>query len=176
MVKITVNKANYSGETVGTAYVKSGQETNDATYILPTLPVGMSWAAITVEGTTPPLIKGGSDQPSITGNTLSFKTSSQPANTSATITIPILGGINYEDSNFALTVVATTPSPAPEPRQRYNLSVDPQSEWDFGQVLWNGLVHGKEFVVKNTGNRTLRQLSVSLSGDQAEHFERNSCM
>lgn len=342
VVKITVNKANYSGETVGTAYVKSGQETNDAAYILPTLPAGMSWGAITVEGTTPPLIKGGSDQPSIIGNNrLSFKTSSQPANTSAEIKIPILGGTNYNDSNFTLTVKAVAKTPvqisglnpknevyngqahqgysgtpsagaytgafeyrylgkpgtvypesqnpptkagyytvkvsvpdsdptymgelmidfvierrpvtvkaddqnmtvgtslppfnytvtgqlqneaalngapvlncaadgtqagmfdivvnmagvtytenykagnpasqngtltvrpasSPAPRPRYNLSVDPEGEWDFGKALRNAPVHGKEFVVKNTGNRTLRQLSVTLSGEQAEHFE-----
>lgn len=90
-----------------------------------------------------------------------------------------MSGLTYTDNykagdpasqNGTLTV-REVPSPSPAPRARYRLSVDPQSEWDFGQTLLNGPVHGKEFVVKNTGNRTLGQLSVSLSGEQAEYFE-----
>lgn len=100
LVKVT--SATYTGKTTDNIYVKSSQVTENVTYTLPTLPQGMSWGAVTVGGTAA-LIDGA---PTVSGNVLSFKTTAQPANTSATIKVNANGGTNYHDNVFTLTVTA----------------------------------------------------------------------
>lgn len=98
---VNITKASYDGQTTGNKFVKSDQVEN-VSYTLPTLPQGMSWGAVTVGGTAA-LIDGA---PTVSGNVLSFKTTAQAANTSATIKVIANGGVNYHNSNFVLTVTA----------------------------------------------------------------------
>lgn len=77
---------------------------------------------------------------------------------------------NYEADDPAfekgtLTVKISTPF-----QPRYEISVSP-TEWDFGRVLQNEPQKEKEFVVRNTGNQSLRSLSLNLSGEDADKFE-----
>lgn len=75
---------------------------------------------------------------------------------------------NYEADNPASEKgMLAVQSPV---QPRYQISVDP-TEWDFGRVLQNELPREKEFVIRNTGNQTLRSLKLSLSGEDADRFE-----
>ncbi len=99
VVKIT--SATYTGTTTDHIYVKSGQVTENVTYTLPTLPQGLRWeSALLVPGQS--LI----ENPRISGNVLSFKTTAQPASTSATIMVGTNDNSNYQPINFRLTVMA----------------------------------------------------------------------
>ncbi len=77
---------------------------------------------------------------------------------------------NYEADNPAFekgTLTVKIPTPF---QPRYEISVSP-TEWDFGRVLQNEPQKEKEFVVRNTGNQSLRSLSLNLSGEDADKFE-----
>lgn len=75
---------------------------------------------------------------------------------------------NYEADNPASEKgMLAVQSPV---QPRYQISVNP-TEWDFGRVLQNELPREKEFVIRNTGNQTLRSLKLSLSGEDADRFE-----
>ena len=105
---MTINQAVAITSTTDSAYVRSGQETSGATYTLPTLPSGATWGAVTTGGTTEALIDG---TPTVSGNTLTFSTSSQTEDTSATITVALNGGTNYLSGSFTLTVTAVNKTP-----------------------------------------------------------------
>lgn len=75
---------------------------------------------------------------------------------------------NYEADNPASEKGMLAVQSLVQPR--YEISVNP-TEWDFGRVLQNELPREKEFVIRNTGNQTLRSLKLSLSGEDADRFE-----
>ena len=100
---LTINKVNYTTTTTFTETVRSGQATNNKTLTLPALPAGASYDTITVGGTTAALIDG---TPTVSGNTLTYSTTSQANNASATITIPVTGATNYNNYNIVVTVTA----------------------------------------------------------------------
>ena len=103
-VKVTINKAAYTGTKAASATVRSGQVTADATLTLPVLPDGAAYASTgTVGGITVALISG---TPSVSGRTLTFSTTNQENDTSATITIAVTGATNYNDYSVAVTVTA----------------------------------------------------------------------
>lgn len=105
-VDFTIGKADYDGTTTVSTYVRSGQVTTGKTLTLPDLPDGASYAANgTAGGVTPALIDG-TRTPTVSGTTLTFNTTSQDDNTSATITIGVTGATNYNDYNVVVTVTA----------------------------------------------------------------------
>ena len=99
---LKIKKVNYTGTTTFTETVRSGQATTNKTLTLPTLPAGASYGAPTVGGTTAALISA----QSVSGTTLTYSTTSQANNTSATITIPVTGATNYNNYNVVVTVTA----------------------------------------------------------------------
>ena len=99
---LTINKGNYPDTTTFIETVRSGQTTTDKTLTLPTLPAGASYGTPTVGGTAPALISA----QSVSGNTLTYSTTSQANNTSATITIPVTGATNYNPYDVVVTITA----------------------------------------------------------------------
>ena len=103
-VDFTIGKVNYNGTTTASAYVQSGRFTTDKTLTLPDLPDGASYAATgIVGGNTSDLISG---TPSVSGTTLTYSTTSQSDQVSATITIGVTGATNYNDYDVVVTVTA----------------------------------------------------------------------
>ena len=103
-VDFTIGKVNYNGTTTASAYVQSGRFTTDKTLTLPDLPDGASYAATgIVGGNTSDLISG---TPSVSGTTLTYSTTSQSDQVSATITIRVTGATNYNNYDVVVTVTA----------------------------------------------------------------------
>ena len=98
---VEITSATYTGSTTGNIYVKSGQVTENVTYTLPTLPQGMTWVSAGVQ-----LGQALIENQRISGNVLSFKTTAQPAGTSATIGVTASENSNYQPIHFQLTVTA----------------------------------------------------------------------
>ena len=102
----TINKINYTGSMTASDSVIAGQATIGKTLILPVLPSGASYAAVgTVGGNTPTLISG---TPSVAGGVLSYDVTNEAAGSSATITILVNGGANYNDFDVVATITAQT--------------------------------------------------------------------
>ena len=99
---LTINKVDYPGTTTFTETVRSGQDTTDKALTLPALPAGASYDTPVVGGTTPALISA----KSVSGTTLTYSTTSQLNNTSATITIPVTSATNYNNYSIVVTVTA----------------------------------------------------------------------
>ena len=99
---LVINKINYPGANTAADTVRSGQATTDKTLTLPELPDGASYGTPAVGGTTPELISA----QSVSGTTLTYSTTGQANNTSATITIPVAGATNYNDYSIVVTVTA----------------------------------------------------------------------
>ena len=103
-VIVTINKIDYAGTKTAAVTVRSGQITTDATLTLPALPTGASYAETgTAGGDKADLISG---TPAISGTTLTYSTTSQDDQTSATITIKVTGATNYNDYDVVVTVTA----------------------------------------------------------------------
>ena len=99
---LVINKINYPGANTAADTVCSGQATTDKTLTLPELPDGASYGTPAVGGTTPALISA----QSVSGTTLTYSTTRQANNASATITIPVAGATNYNDYSIVVTVTA----------------------------------------------------------------------
>lgn len=99
---LVINKINYPGANTAADTVRSGQATTDKTLTLPELPDSASYGTPAVGGTTPELISA----QSVSGTTLTYSTTGQANNTSATITIPVAGATNYNDYSIVVTVTA----------------------------------------------------------------------
>lgn len=98
---LTINKVDYNGTKTASDTVRSGQTTSNKTLTLPALPAGASYGTPSASGA---LING---TPSISGGTtLTYSTTSQSDDTTATITIPVTGATNYNDYNVVVTVTA----------------------------------------------------------------------
>lgn len=95
--------ARYAGTTTASATVRSGQETAGVTLELPVLPDGASYPE---SGTVSN--SGFITAHSISGTTLTYSTTSQSAETSATITIVVPESTNYLTYNVVVTVTAKT--------------------------------------------------------------------
>ena len=107
---LTIRQIDHTGaEKSGSTSVLSGQK--DVTFTLPNnlLTDGAYYGTPTVGGTIPALIAG---IPTVSGNTLTFSTTNQPANVSATIMIPVVGSKNYKDYDYVLTVTTKAKNPA----------------------------------------------------------------
>ena len=102
----TIDKAAYTGTKTVSTTVRSGQETDGAALELPALPAGAAYGAVTTSGG---LISG---TPSVSGTTLTYSTTSQTEETSATITIRVTGATNYNDYDVVVTVTAKAKDPA----------------------------------------------------------------
>ena len=103
---LTVGKATYTGTKTASAAPWSNKVTTDATLTLPALPDGASYPASGTVGGTTALISGHS----IDGTTLTYSTTAQAADTSATITIPVTNATNY--SPYDVVVTLTTQNKA----------------------------------------------------------------
>lgn len=99
---LVINKIKYPGANTAADTVRSGQATTDKTLTLPELPDGASYDTPAVGGTTPALISA----QSVSGTTLTYSTTKQANNASATITIPVVGATNYNDYSIVVTVTA----------------------------------------------------------------------
>ena len=99
---LVINKINYPGANTAADTVRSGQATTDKTLTLPELPDGASYGTPAVGGVTPELIS----VQSVSGTTLTYSTTRQANNASATITIPVAGATNYNDYSIVVTVTA----------------------------------------------------------------------
>ena len=99
---LVINKIKYPGANTAADTVRSGQATTDKTLPLPELPDGASYDTPAVGGTTPALISA----QSVSGTTLTYSTTKQANNASATITIPVVGATNYNDYSIVVTVTA----------------------------------------------------------------------
>ncbi len=103
-VSVTIAKVEYTGTKTASATVRSGEATSGKTVALPALPEGASYASTgTAGGNMAALIDG---TPSVEGTTLTFSTTSQDDQTTATITIHVTGATNYEDYDVVVTVTA----------------------------------------------------------------------
>ena len=99
---LVINKINYPGANTAADTVRSGQATTDKTLTLPELPDGASYAASGTVGGATGLISSHS----VSGTTLTYSTTKQANNASATITIPVVGATNYNDYSIVVTVTA----------------------------------------------------------------------
>ena len=99
---LVINKINYHGANTAADTVRSGQATTDKTLTLPELPDGASYAASGTVGGATGLISSHS----VSGTTLTYSTTKQANNASATITIPVVGATNYNDYSIVVTVTA----------------------------------------------------------------------
>ena len=99
---LVINKINYPGVNTAADTVRSGQATTDKTLTLPELPDGASYAASGTVGGATGLISSHS----VSGTTLTYSTTKQANNASATITIPVVGATNYNDYSIVVTVTA----------------------------------------------------------------------
>ena len=81
---LVINKIDYPGTNTAADTVRSGQATTDKTLTLPELPDGASYAASGTVGGATGLISSHS----VSGTTLTYSTTKQANNASATITIP----------------------------------------------------------------------------------------
>lgn len=103
-VTVTISKIDYTGTKTASATVRSNQATTDATLTLPALPDGASYAPSgTVGGTTSALIDG---TPTVSGTTLTYSTTSQQNQASATITVDVTNATNYNDYTVVVTITA----------------------------------------------------------------------
>ena len=100
----TINKVSYNGTMTASDNVIAGQATPTKTLTLPTLPAGASYPASGTVGGTAALISSHS----ISGTTLTYSATSQTAETSATITIPVTNATNYSTYNVVVTITAKT--------------------------------------------------------------------
>ena len=101
-VSVEIAKATYTGTKEASVTVRSGQATSNMTVALPALPDGASYGTVTVGGTTA-LISG---TPTVNGTILTFSTTEQNDQTTATITIVVTGATNYNDYDVVVTVTA----------------------------------------------------------------------
>ena len=99
-VTVTINRIDYTGTTTASADVWSNQVTTNATLALPDLPDGASYAASGTIGGTTALISSCS----VSDTTLTYSTTSQQDQTSATITVAVTGATNYKDYDVVVTV------------------------------------------------------------------------
>ena len=99
---LVINKINYPGANTAADTVCSGQATTDKILTLPELPDGASYAASGTVGGATGLISSHS----VSGTTLTYSTTKQANNASATITIPVVGATNYNDYSIVVTVTA----------------------------------------------------------------------
>ena len=99
---LVINKINYPGANTAADTVRSGQATTDKTLTLPELPDGASYAVSGTVGGATGLISSHS----VSGTTLTYSTTKQANNASATITIPVVGATNYNDYSIVVTVTA----------------------------------------------------------------------
>ena len=99
---LVINKINYPGTMTFAETVRSGKVTNNKILTLPELPDGASYAASGTVGGATGLISSHS----VSGTTLTYSTTKQANNASATITIPVVGATNYNDYSIVVTVTA----------------------------------------------------------------------
>ena len=83
---LVINKINYPGANTAADTVRSGQATTDKTLTLPELPDGASYAASGTVGGATGLISSHS----VSGTTLTYSTTKQANNASATITLSLI--------------------------------------------------------------------------------------
>ena len=100
---LKINKVDYTGTKTATVFVRSGEATQNKTVELPALPAGATYAATGSVGQTAVLIDGAAN---VNERTLTFSTTSQNADTIATITIPVTGATNYNEYSVVVTVKA----------------------------------------------------------------------
>ena len=99
---LVINKIDYPGTMTFAETVRSGKVTNNKILTLPELPDGASYAASGTVGGATGLISSHS----VSGTTLTYSTTKQANNASATITIPVVGATNYNDYSIVVTVTA----------------------------------------------------------------------
>ncbi len=99
---LVINKIDYPGTMTFAETVRSGKVTNSKILTLPELPDGASYAASGTVGGATGLISSHS----VSGTTLTYSTTKQANNASATITIPVVGATNYNDYSIVVTVTA----------------------------------------------------------------------
>ena len=99
---LVINKIDYPGTMTFAETVRSGKVTNNKILTLPELPDGASYAASGTVGGATGLISSHS----VSGTTLTYSTTKQANNASATITIPVAGATNYNDYSIVVTVTA----------------------------------------------------------------------
>ena len=103
-IEVEIARGDYSGTKEASAIVRSQQTTENAQLTLPVLPEGASYSSTgTAGGTTPSLISG---TPSVSGRVLTFSTTEQVDQTTATIKVNVSGAKNYKDYDVVVTVTA----------------------------------------------------------------------
>lgn len=166
---LTINKVNYTGTKTASATVRSGQTTANATLTLPALPTGASYAASGTVGGTSALISSHS----ISGTTLTYSTTSQADNTSATITIGVTGATNYNNYEVVVTVTAknkdaatvsltgTVPTSKTYGDANFNVTASAEHTEAGGAWTWTS---SNESVLKVTGTSTTGTVQVVGQG------------